>query len=241
MTPTMMRVEAIILRIGSVGSGYTNTAAIAQEARCSRGYVSKLLSRFEAWGEIGIIRTRGRNGKLFMFARSVGDKLDHYMEEAKRRLHAQKVRRMARAMRRALNVSSIRSVQGMSNSELPTKYVMEETFTGFAREVIHERAKLALDDPDGEAEAVAPLTQENALLLWNATHPQRSASRAHDDAPLATLLGIPPTGRGRMPCPAHGEGKKPTLAWNWLDGRLLIHCFAGCTFQEIRQAAEARQ
>jgi biotin operon repressor len=41
---------------------------------------------------------------------------------------------------------------------------------------------------------------------------------------------------GRIPCPAHGEGRKLTLAWKITQERVLLHCFAGCTFQEIKQA-----
>jgi hypothetical protein len=240
MTPTMMRIEAVILRIGSVGSGYTKTAQIAAEAKCSAGYVSKMLSRFEAWGEIGLIRTRGRFGKLFIFARSAGDKLDHYMEEAKRRIHAQKVRGMARAMRRAGNVSSriTRRGQGSTNSST-SGVTMEETFTGFAREVIHERARLALDDPDGERESVAPLTQERAQELWNMTQPVRYVRRnmSPNDDLLGDSLGISAAGKGMAHCPAHEDPGK-SLSWRWAEnGRLLLHCFAGCTFDEIKAAS----
>jgi hypothetical protein len=37
-------------------------------------------------------------------------------------------------------------------------------------------------------------------------------------------------------CPAH-EDKKPSLSINYApDGKLLLHCFAGCSFEEIINA-----
>jgi predicted protein tyrosine phosphatase len=40
-------------------------------------------------------------------------------------------------------------------------------------------------------------------------------------------------------CPAH-EDKRPSMSIREVDdGRLLVHCFAGCSFEEIAQAAGA--
>ena len=36
-------------------------------------------------------------------------------------------------------------------------------------------------------------------------------------------------------CPAH-EDRTKSLSWRIAEGRLLLHCFAGCTFDEIRGA-----
>jgi hypothetical protein len=37
-------------------------------------------------------------------------------------------------------------------------------------------------------------------------------------------------------CPAHPDGS-PLLSWRRQpDGRVLIHCFAGCSFREIVEA-----
>ena len=239
-TDTMMRVEAIALRVGTVGSGYTKTADIATEARCSRGYVSKMLTRFESWGVIGVIRTRGRNGKLFIFARSVGDRLDRYMAEAKRRLHEANVTRWARRIVRGLNVSSLFPRKGKGMDHVPedvdvSNAYMEETFSGFAREVIHERARMAMEDPAGEAEAVAPLTQERAWELYSKTWPQERPKGAYTGQDLADALGVTGRPKGSIKCPAH-EDKRASLSFRWNGDKFLLHCFAGCTFDEIRRA-----
>lgn len=55
------------------------------------------------------------------------------------------------------------------------------------------------------------------------------------DVLLSRLDKVKPTGRGRWQarCPAH-EDRSPSLAVRELDdGRVLIHCFAGCAAQEI--------
>lgn len=235
MTPKMMRIEAILLRVGTVGSGYTTTGAIASEALCSRGYVSKMVTRFEAWGVIGTIRTRGRYGKLFVFARAAGDGLDRFMAEARRRIHQSAVGRAARELK--FKVSSVFSTgRGMRKTVYGSNEVLEETFTGFAREVIHERARLALEDPDGEAEAAAPLTQDRAWELYSNTW-NNVLSRAggnHEDLAEALGVGIGKS-KGVIRCPAH-EDKRSSLSWKISNGKLLLHCFAGCTFDEIRRA-----
>lgn len=243
MTAKMMRIEAVLLRIGSVGSGYTKTKDIAAECQCSPGYVSKMLTRFQAWGVIGVIATRGRYGKLFVFARAVGDTLDEFAEWARRKMAAAKVRAMARFVRKT-NVSSEETSEGMRGTSL--LYVMEETLvpgwvpatlTPFARRVVHERARLAIEDREGEAEAVAPLSEERAHYLFGVTHePQRSTVPGMG-TPLIDALGLDTTrGSGRIACPAHGEGRSKTLSWKITDGIVLLHCFAGCTFDEIRKA-----
>ncbi len=246
MTPKMMRIEAVLLRVGTVGSGYTKTADIAQETQCSRGYVSKMIARFQAWGVVGVISTRGRYGKLFVFAREAGDKLDHFMEWAKRKLSEAKIRRVARFVRKTNVSSTYTNAKRVNQSQLPRGLSMEETLVDgwvpatlstFARRVVHERARLAIDDPEGEAEAVAPLTEERAHYLFSVTFDPPPAPAVHGTE-LVDALGLDTTrGSGRIPCPAHGEGRSKTLAWRITsDGRVLLHCFAGCTFGEIRKA-----
>lgn len=41
---------------------------------------------------------------------------------------------------------------------------------------------------------------------------------------------------GMMRCPAH-EDRAASLSWRWDGVKALLHCFAGCTFDEIRAAA----
>jgi CHC2 zinc finger len=56
---------------------------------------------------------------------------------------------------------------------------------------------------------------------------------------LSTLHKLKRTGRGRWIacCPAHKDDK-PSLGVRKLeDGRVLVHCFAGCSFEQIVDAA----
>lgn len=114
----------------------------------------------------------------------------------------------------------------------------------WTRGVFYERALLALHDPEGEKDAVSPLTQEQATLNLLRFHPsipreRRPGTFTGDDRGLAAALRIDPTRHsGRAACPAHGEGQKKTLSYKWAeDGRLLVKCFAGCTYAEIVAAA----
>jgi hypothetical protein len=55
---------------------------------------------------------------------------------------------------------------------------------------------------------------------------------------LSLLKKVKPTGQGRWlaRCPAHDD-RSPSLAVRELDdGRLLLHCFAGCSVREIVSA-----
>ncbi|TXT24666.1 MAG: hypothetical protein FD131_4891 [Rhodocyclaceae bacterium] len=55
---------------------------------------------------------------------------------------------------------------------------------------------------------------------------------------LSLLDKVKPTGKGRWQarCPSHAD-KGPSLSVREMDdGRLLVHCFAGCTVHEIVQA-----
>lgn len=59
------------------------------------------------------------------------------------------------------------------------------------------------------------------------------------DRLLSRLDGVERRGRGwRVRCPSHGSDKNRTLSVAvGDDGRLLIHCFAGCSAHEVVQAA----
>ena len=245
LTPTMMRVQAIALRVGTVGSGYITTRDFAAEARCSAGYVSKLLTRLEAWGLIGTVRTRGRGGKLFIFAREKFDQLDHYAAEARRRIREAAIRRFARNLRSGGIVSSMfaRGRKALKPADRPSVDMVEtisalDQMTPWARAVAHERARLAIEDPAGEADAVRPLSPDQATLIYAGTFPidrqgyRRDYSRENDQ--LAAALGLNRE-RGTVRCPAH-EDRRASLSYAFKDGRYLLHCFAGCTFAEIRKA-----
>ena len=58
------------------------------------------------------------------------------------------------------------------------------------------------------------------------------------DKLLSRLEGIRHTGKGRWiaRCPGH-EDKRPSLSIRELDdGRVLVHCFAGCSVEEVLSA-----
>lgn len=58
------------------------------------------------------------------------------------------------------------------------------------------------------------------------------------DVALGDALHIPWEGHGMIHCPAHDDRAK-SLSWNWANGKLLLHCFAGCTWEEIRAACRS--
>lgn len=62
--------------------------------------------------------------------------------------------------------------------------------------------------------------------------------RLHAEDVVGRLEGVRRTGDGRWAakCPAHGD-KGPSLSVrHGEDGRVLLHCFAGCSFTEITNA-----
>lgn len=58
-------------------------------------------------------------------------------------------------------------------------------------------------------------------------------SRVLGEIGLSDALGLPWEGHGMAYCPAH-EDRSKSLSWRWSNGKLLLHCFAGCTFEQIR-------
>ena len=60
------------------------------------------------------------------------------------------------------------------------------------------------------------------------------------EAILARLNGVRPSGEQWMArCPAH-EDKWPSLSVRGENGRVLLHCFAGCTVEAICEALEIK-
>ena len=111
----------------------------------------------------------------------------------------------------------------------------------FSLRVLRERARLALADPVGELEAVVPLSHEQArvnMLLADEELRRREQAAPTEGSPtLEDGLGLPASpDRGLVPCPAHDDRRR-SLSWRRMpDGFLRLHCFAGCTFDEIRKA-----
>ncbi len=115
-----------------------------------------------------------------------------------------------------------------------------DRLTQWSADVLRERALLAIEDPTGENDAVAPLDAVRArqILLHLAATPRRPQLRRPDtgrldDRELLRRLGADLTrGRGVTRCPAH-EDRHPSLSWRLEADKALLHCFSGCTFDQI--------
>jgi hypothetical protein len=104
MAPKMLRVHAIVHRQAMKPEGGLITmGAIAAEAGCSVGYVSKVVVKLQAWSFFWFVSLRGRNGGLWVFARTLRDGLDHWAQAARQKLAAIRDKVLARL---ALNLSS---------------------------------------------------------------------------------------------------------------------------------------
>ncbi len=116
-----------------------------------------------------------------------------------------------------------------------------------AEDIIVERALLAWNDPTGEADAAVPLDPAEAFRTI-AGYARRHRPRPQavtapperfDNATVLLGLGADP-GRasGIVRCPAH-EDRSPSLSWRVTGDRLLLRCFAGCSWDEILAAVAA--
>jgi hypothetical protein len=130
----------------------------------------------------------------------------------------------------------------------------------FTAEVLHERARLAMLDPEGERDAAVPLDGVKArqVLLHLAEpldgvearriplrpaepgrpkrqHAADSGSTLNQRDILDRLGADPNKDHGMVRCPAH-EDRTASLSWRWDGDRALVNCFGGCTFDEIRGA-----
>jgi hypothetical protein len=92
------------------------------------------------------------------------------------------------------------------------------------------------------AGAVAPLDGVRAcqIALHLAEQPAHlhivEAGSSRDERDLLNRLGCDPgADTGMVRCPAH-EDRSASLSWRFTNGKALLHCFAGCTFDEIRGA-----
>jgi hypothetical protein len=121
-----------------------------------------------------------------------------------------------------------------------------ERLAPFAQKVVLERARLASEDPAGETEAhrpLGPVLARAVLIEMTEIATRRQGSRPpaiatrFDPRVLLDRIGADPSATaGMVPCPAH-EDERPSLSWKVAGDRVLLHCFAGCTFDEIRRAA----
>lgn len=122
----------------------------------------------------------------------------------------------------------------------------------FAAEVLAERARLALLDPEGEREAVAPLdgvkarqillhlAEPEALPLRNGNAFAQWQSARLDQRVILERLGADlarQSGMVHCPGPLHPRGdRNKSLSWRWTGEKALLRCFVGCDFDSIRAA-----
>jgi hypothetical protein len=139
----------------------------------------------------------------------------------------------------------------------------------FTAEVMAERARLAMLNPQGEYDVVADLPrrfdwaaqtwepqrigwQDGAVvpldgvkarqILLHLAEPEPvrlrvvgSSSTLNERDILDRLGADPNKDRGMVRCPAH-EDRAASLSWRWDGEKALLHCFRGCSFDEIRAA-----
>ncbi|MGA2514598.1 MAG: hypothetical protein ABSG37_13430 [Candidatus Limnocylindrales bacterium] len=113
----------------------------------------------------------------------------------------------------------------------------------FLADVLAERARLAMLDPAGEHDAVATLDGVRARqILLHLAEPGHRRLRVARPTPdlaqrdLLDRLGVDADrGSGMVRCPGH-EDRAASLSWRWDGSRALLHCFAGCSFDQIRRA-----
>jgi hypothetical protein len=114
----------------------------------------------------------------------------------------------------------------------------------FTANVLAERARLAVLDPQGEHEAVVPLDGVKArhVLLHlsepvpHTFTPAPRTGEPLDERQLLERLGADLSRQsGMVRCPAH-EDRAASLSWRWTGERALLHDFGGCTFASVVEA-----
>ena len=153
VTQKQARVYGILARVALSATGASTMHAIAQEAMCTPSTVSRTIQKLTAWEMYAVEVRRGKYGGITVH-RKGWDRFFDYVREARRKLSEARIRAQS-------NVASI--IRGGKRvSEQPstsTSSVMDATLKpdDFGSRVLYERAMLALNDPEGEYEAVHPL------------------------------------------------------------------------------------
>jgi hypothetical protein len=174
VTQKQARVYGILARVALSATGASTMHAIAHEAQCTPSTVSRTIQKLTAWEMYAVEVRRGKYGGITVH-RKGWDRFFDYVREARRKL----------SERRFTFKSNVASIirGGRRVSEDGTDNVvrsMDATLKrpSFASRVAYERAMLALNDPEGEYEAVRPLigteAVEHALLLAEDVQRRRS-------------------------------------------------------------------
>lgn len=155
VTRKQMRVYGIIARISLSPGGTAKMVDIAHEAQCSTATVSRTILKVQAWGLYAVDVRRGRNGGITVW-KAVGSRFRMYRKAAR-----QKLREMA--IRARIKLASV--IPWTEDAINTTLFGRDESFRprAFVDRVFYERAMLALEDPEGEYDALHPLIGTEAV------------------------------------------------------------------------------
>jgi hypothetical protein len=174
VTQKQARVYGILARVALSATGASTMHAIAQEAQCTPSTVSRTIQKLTAWEMYAVEVRRGKYGGITVH-RKGWDRFFDYVREARRKLSEARIRAQS-------NVASIirggRRVSGDGTDNVLRSMDATLKRPSFASRVAYERAMLALNDPEGEYEAVRPLigteAVDHALLLAEDVERRRS-------------------------------------------------------------------
>lgn len=87
-----------------------------------------------------------------------------------------------------------------------------------------------------KSNAHPPITGASEPLATGSYYPSSYSVSMGVHLDLADALQLDRSrSQGMIQCPAH-EDQRKSLSWKMAGDKLLLHCFAGCTFAEIRMA-----
>jgi hypothetical protein len=165
VTQKQARVYGILARVALSATGASTMHAIAQEAQCTPSTVSRTIQKLTAWEMYAVEVRRGKYGGITVH-RKGWDRFWDYVREARRKLSE---RRFTFKSNVASIIQGRRRVSGDGTDNVVRSMDATLKRPSFASRVAYERAMLALNDPEGEYEAVRPLigteAVEHALLL----------------------------------------------------------------------------
>ena len=177
VTRKQARVYGILHRVALSATGASTMHAIAVEAGVTPSTVSRTIQKLTAWEMYAVEVRRGKYGGITVH-RKGWDRFFDYVREARRKLSERRFTFKS-------NVASIirggkRVSEPSPETSTSTSTFMDATLKrpSFASRVAYERAMLALNDPEGEYEAVRPLIGaeviDHALLLAEDVRRRRS-------------------------------------------------------------------
>jgi hypothetical protein len=174
ITRKQARVYGILHRVALSATGASTMHAIAVEAGVTPSTVSRTIQKLTAWEMYAVEVRRGKYGGITVH-RKGWDRFFDYVREARRKLSE---RRFTFKSNVASIIQGRRRVSGDGTDNVVRSMDATLKRPSFASRVAYERAMLALNDPEGEYEAVRPLigteAVEHALLLAEDVERRRS-------------------------------------------------------------------